>query len=83
MKQVIALAILIATGSAIAQEDPQPQPRPKNRNNIEEVTVTGIDLSNMQGALMVGLSGAYLIHEYDKDKDEWRFIRVSSKTKEG
>ena len=81
MKAVIALLLTIATGSAMAEEDPE-VPRPKGRNNIEEVRVVGYDLSEMRGMLMVGLSGAYLIHEYDQEKNEWRFIRTSDERKE-
>jgi hypothetical protein len=30
----------------------------------------------------MGLSGAYLIHEYDEKEDVWRFVRTSHETKE-
>jgi len=83
MKAAVAILLTIATGSAIAQEDPE-VPRPKGRNNInmEEVRVVGYDLSELKGKLLMGLSGAYLIHEYDETEDVWRFVRTSNETKE-
>jgi len=30
---------------------------------------------------MMGLSGAYLIHEYDKRRNEWRFVKASNEPK--
>ncbi len=73
--------LLSATGSALASETPE-VPRPKR--NVEEVIVTGykFDKSDATGMLMVGLSGAYLIHEYDKVRNEWRFVRASNEKKE-
>ena len=77
MKQLVVLLLLSATGSALASEKPE-VPRP--RKNIEEVVVTGYNWSfdEHKGALMSGLGGAYLIHEYDKARDEWRFVRASN-----
>ena len=51
---------------------------------MEEVIVTGykFDKSDTAGMLMMGLSGAYLIHEYDKVRNEWRFVRASNEKKE-
>ena len=50
---------------------------------MEEVVVTGYSWNpnEHKGALMMGLSGAYLIHEYDKVRDEWRFVRASNQPK--
>ena len=78
MKQIVVLLLLSATGSALASEEPE-VPRPA-RKNIEEVVVTGYKWSfdEHKGALMLGLGGAYLIHEYDKARDEWRFVRASN-----
>ena len=60
-------------------EDPHLQ-----KPNLEEVVVTGYhwDTEELRGRLMQGLSGAYLIHEYDKARDEWRFVRASTDKKE-
>ena len=81
MKQFVVLLLLSATGSALASEEPE-VPRPKR--NVEEVIVTGykFDKSDTAGMLMMGLSGAYLIHEYDKVRNEWRFVRASNQKKE-
>ena len=78
MKQLVVLLLLSATGSALASEEPE-VPRP-TRKNIEEVVVTGYswNFEEYKGALMMGLGGAYLIHEYDKARDEWRFVRASN-----
>ena len=77
MKQFVVLLLLSATGSALASETPE-VPRP--RKPLEEVVVTGYSWSfeEHKGALMLGLGGAYLIHEYDKARDEWRFVRASN-----
>ena len=81
MKAVVLL-LLSAAGSALASEDPE-VPRP-NKRSLEEVVVTGYqwNTDDLRGNLMVGLSGAYLIHEYDKKRNEWRFIRASNERKE-
>ena len=78
MKKVVAVLLSIAAGSAMASEPEEPHP--STIINLEEVVVTGIklDLKEQQGMLMMGLSGAYLIHEYDKKRNEWRFIRASN-----
>lgn len=80
MKKLVAVLLISATGSALASEDPE-VPRP--RKNIEEVIVHGYkwDVEEHKGALMMGLSGAYLLHEYDKKRNEWRFIRASNERK--
>jgi hypothetical protein len=81
MKQVVVVALLLsATGLAQAEEEKE-VPRPKR--NIEEVVVTGYSWNpnEHKSALMMGLSGAYLIHEYDKVRDEWRFVRASNQPK--
>ena len=77
MKQLVVLLLLSATGSALASEEPE-VPRPVR--NIEEVVVTGYswNFEEYKGALMMGLGGAYLIHEYDKTRNEWRFVRASN-----
>ena len=80
MKKAVILLLLSATGLAQAEEEKE-VPRPKR--NIEEVVVTGYSWNpnEHKGALMMGLSGAYLIHEYDKVRDEWRFVRASNQPK--
>ena len=81
MKKLVVMILLSAAGSALASEDPE-VPRP-NKRNLEEVVVTGYhwNTEELRGTLMVGLSGAYLIHEYDKARDEWRFVRASNEPK--
>ena len=82
MKKLVAVLLISAAGSqALASEDPEV---PRRRKLIqEEVVVTGYkwDIEEHKGALMIGLSGAYLIHEYDKKRNEWRFIRASNERK--
>jgi hypothetical protein len=80
MKRVVVTFLLIAAGSAMAEEAEDPHLKP----NLEELVVTGYqwDTEELRGKLMMGLSGAYLIHEYDKKRDEWRFIRASNERKE-
>jgi len=81
MKHIVVSILLSVAGSqALASEDPE-VPRP--RKNIEEVVVHGYkwDFDKHKGALMMGLSGAYLIHEYDKKRDEWKFVRASTDRK--
>jgi len=77
MKRLVIL--LIAAGSATATEPEEPQPKLQ----MEEVVVTGYqwNVEELRGKLMMGLSGAYLIHEYDKVRDEWRFVRASTESK--
>ena len=76
MKAVIAVLLLSAAGLAQAEEQKE-LPRPQQ---MEEIVVVGYDWSfdERKGALMMGLGGAYLIHEYDKKRNEWRFIRASN-----
>lgn len=65
----------------MAEEAEDPHLKPV----MEEIVVTGYqwDAEELRGRLMMGLSGAYLIHEYDKKRNEWRFIRASNeRTKE-
>jgi len=80
MKRVVVSILLIAAGSAMAEEAEDPHLKP----NLEELVVTGYqwDTEELRGKLMMGLSGAYLIHEYDKARNEWRFIRASNERKE-
>ena len=75
MKKLFVL--LIAAGSAMAEEAEDPH---LYSPNLEELVVTGYqwDTEELRGKLMMGLSGAYLIHEYDKKRNEWRFIRASN-----
>lgn len=77
---VVSILLSVAGPQALASEDPE-VPRP--RKNIEEVVVHGYnwDFDKHKGALMMGLSGAYLIHEYDKKRDEWKFVRASTDRK--
>lgn len=80
MKRIVVSILLIAAGSAMAEEAEDPRLRP----NLEELVVTGYqwDAEELRGKLMMGLSGAYLVHEYDKARNEWRFIRASNERKE-
>jgi hypothetical protein len=81
-KNAALLAVIYALASgAMATESTKETPKPQN-NNIEEVRVVGYDLSELRGKLLMGLSGAYLIHEYDEKEDVWRFVRTSHETKE-
>lgn len=75
------LAVIYALASGAMATESTKEETPTN-NNIEEVRVVGYDLSEMRGMLMIGLSGAYLIHEYDEKEDVWRFVRTSNETKE-
>ena len=79
MKRVVVTFLLIAAGSAMAEEAEDPHLKP----NLEELVVTGYqwNTEELRRKLMVGLSGEYLIHEYDKKRDEWRFVRASSERK--
>jgi hypothetical protein len=79
-KNAALLAVIYALASgAMATESTK---EPENNNNMEEVRVVGYDLSDMRGMLTIGLSGAYLIHEYDEKENVWRFVRTSHETKE-
>jgi len=79
-KNAALLAVIYALASgAMATESTKEN---TENNNMEEVRVVGYDLSEMRGMLMIGLSGAYLIHEYDEKEDVWRFVRTSHESKE-
>ena len=80
MRKLVVLLLSVIGTQALASEEPE-VPRP--RKNIEEVVVIGYSWNpnEHKGALMMGLSGAYLIHEYDKKRDEWKFVRASSNRK--
>jgi hypothetical protein len=75
LKKIVAL-LLIATMPVMAEEPEDPHLKP----NLEEVVVTGYtwNTEELRGRLMLGLGGAYLVHEYDKTRNEWRFIRASN-----
>jgi len=74
------LAVIYALASgAMATESTKEK---TENNNMEEVRVVGYDLSEMRGMLMIGLSGAFLIHEYDEKENVWRFVRTSHESKE-
>ena len=75
MKKLVAL-LLAATMPVMAEEPEDPH----LKLNLEEVVVTGYqwNTEELRGTLMLGLSGSYLIHEYDKKRNEWRFIRASN-----
>ena len=79
MRAVAAVLLLSAAGIAQAAEE-KASPLPPQR---EGVVVIGYDWSfdERKGALMMGLSGAYLIHEYDKRRNEWRFVKASNEPK--
>ena len=75
MKYVAVILSMLLSSVAVADEAEKP---------VEEVVVRGhyFDMEDLRGKLMMGLSGAYLIHEYDKTKDEWVFVRASTDKKE-
>jgi len=79
MKAVVLL-LLSAAGLAQAEEEKE---SPLPAQPMEEVVVTGYawDQDFMEKALMIGLGGAYMIHEYDKARNEWRFVRASNEPK--
>ena len=80
-KNAALLAVIYALASgAMATESTKE--KPEQNNNMEEVRVVGYDLSEFRGKLLMGLSGAYLIHEYDEKEDVWRFVRTSHESKE-
>ena len=81
MKRNAALLAVIYALASGAMATESTKEKPEN-NNMEEVRVVGYDLSEFNGMLMVGLSGAYLIHEYDEKEDVWRFVRTSHESKE-
>jgi hypothetical protein len=81
MKRNAALLAVIYALASGAMATESTKEKPEN-NNMEEVRVVGYDLSEFNGMLMVGLSGAYLIHEYDEKEDVWRFVRTSYESKE-
>ena len=80
-KNAALLAVIYALASGAMATESTKEETTEN-NNIEEVRVVGYDLSEMQGMLMIGLSGAYLIHEYDEKENVWRFVRTSHETEE-
>ena len=81
MKRNAALLAVIYALASGAMATESTKEKPEN-NNMEEVRVVGYDLSEFSGMLMVGLSGAYLIHEYDEKEEVWRFVRTSAESKE-
>ena len=81
MKRNAALLAVIYALASGAMATESTKEKPEN-NNMEEVRVVGYDLSELQGKLLMGLSGAYLIHEYDEKEDVWRFVRTSHESKE-
>jgi len=80
MKKVLVLLAVLALGAPVmAKEQDDSKVR---QTNIEEVIVTGIKLeTGKEGALMVGLSGVLLIHEYDMKTNTWKFVRASNEEK--
>lgn len=79
MKAVVVALLLSAAGLAQAEEEKE-APLPQQ---MEEVVVTGYSWNpnEHKSALMMGISGAYLIHEYDKRRNEWRFVKASNEPK--
>ena len=82
MKKNAALSAVIYALASGAMATESTKEKPEENNNIEEVRVVGYDLSELRGKLLMGLSGAYLIHEYDEKEDVWRFVRTSHESKE-
>ena len=84
MKKLVVTFLLSATGFAVASEEPEiPQPV----KYMEEVVVTGYDWGllpeDRKGMLMMGIAGDFLIHEYDKKLNGWKFIRASKQAQKG
>lgn len=51
--------------------------------DLEEILVVGVDLSQRE-LFQVALSSVVLVHEYNKEKDVWEFVKAkdTSKSKE-
>ena len=51
--------------------------------DLEEILVVGVDLSERE-LFQVALSSIVLVHEYNKEKDVWEFVKAkdSSKSKD-
>ena len=75
-----AVALLLAIGAGLAHaEEEKESPLPPQQ--MEEVVVVGYkdwDFDTRKGALMIGLGGVFMLHEYDKARDEWHFVRASN-----
>ena len=82
MKNLVVLLLSVIGAQALASEEPE-VPRPKR--NIEEVVVIGYRWQPIEATqsalLMMGINGEYLIHEYDKERNEWKFVRSSKDRK--
>lgn len=52
-------------------------------SDLEEILVVGVDLSQRE-LFQVALSSVVLVHEYNKEKDVWEFVKAkeTSKSKE-
>ena len=83
MKQLVVLVALGAalfahTGLATEKKETG---LGRRAQKMEEVRVYGIDLSKPT-PFRVGLTDVVLVHEYDKTRNEWRFVRASNQKKE-
>ena len=56
-------------------------PTVQGTTEIEEIVVTGIDLSE-RALFQVALSSVVLVHEYNKEKDQWEFVKAVDTSKE-
>ena len=43
--------------------------------DLEEILVVGVDLSQRE-LVQVALSSVVLVHEYNKEKDVWEFVKA-------
>ena len=52
-------------------------------SDLEEILVVGVDLSQRE-LFQVALSSVVLVHEYNKEKNVWEFVKAkdTSKSKE-
>jgi hypothetical protein len=83
MKQLAILAAITAvlfahTGFAKEKKETG---QGRRAQKMEEVRVYGVDLSKAI-PFRAGLTDIVLVHEYDKRKNEWRFVGTKSASKE-
>ena len=48
--------------------------------DLEEILVVGVDLSQRE-LFQVALSSVVLVHEYNKEKDVWEFVKAKDTSK--
>jgi len=83
MKQLVvltALGVVLFAQTGLATEKKETGPG-RRAQKMEEVRVYGIDLRKPI-PFRAGLTDVVLVHEYDKRKNEWRFVGTKSASKE-